>query len=304
VRLRLLGTAAGGGFPQWNCACAQCAGVRAGTLRARRRTQASAAATADGTRWALVGASPDVASQIEDFEALHPRAPRRSPIAAVLLPNGDLDSCLGLFVLREEAPLAVYATAAVIDGLITAGRLVRTLMRSARQVVFRPLPLDENVPLCDVDGAPLGMRARAIPAPGKAALHLDGVVPRTPEENVGFVLRADAGAIAYFPSVAGPSPQLAAALAACRAIVFDGTFYRDDEMTARGLSARSARAMAHWPLEGDDGSLAFLAGLAPRRRILTHVNNTNPILVEDSVERRAVEALGVEVGHDGLEVLT
>jgi len=178
-----------------------------------------------------------------------------------------------------------------------------TLMRSARQVVFRPLPLDENVPLADVDGAPLGMRVRAVAAPGKAALHLDGAVPRTPEENVGFVLRADAGAIGYFPSVAGPSPAVAAALQGCRAVIFDGTFYRDDEMTARGLGARDARAMAHWPLGGPDGSLGFLAGLAPRRRLLTHVSNTNPILVEDSLERRAVEAHGVEVGHDGVEVL-
>jgi pyrroloquinoline quinone biosynthesis protein B len=303
VRIRVLGSAAGGGFPQWNCGCGVCQEARRASGRARPRTQESVAVSADGESWFLINASPEIRGQIEAFSGLWPRDKRHSPIAGILLTNGDLDHCLGLLSLRESHPLVVYTTAAVRDGFIAGNVLYRTLERFAGQVTWRALALDREEPLGDT-ASPL--HVTAVPAPGKLPLHLETLRAPSPEDSVGFVIRDQRSGrrLAYFSGAAGPSPALERAVAEADVVFFDGTFWSSDELIAAGLGTRRAEEMAHWPVGGAGGSLAFLATATARarQRVLIHVNNTNPILLEDSAERRALAAAGVEVAADGMEI--
>jgi pyrroloquinoline quinone biosynthesis protein B len=303
VQLRVLGSAAGGGFPQWNCGCANCSGLRAGTLRARARTQESVAVSADGARWFLLNASPEIRAQIESFAPLWPRAKRHSPVSGVLLTNGDLDHVLGLLSLRESHPVAVWATRAVRRGFAEGNAMVRTLERFPDQVRWRELALGREAPLVDVDGADTGLFVTALAIPGKRPLHLERTHAPSAEDNVGLRIR-DAhtgGVLAYLPAVGAGSEAVAAAVAGADCTFFDGTFWSSDELVAAGLGTRRAEDMAHWPVGGESGSLGFLAKL-PGRRVLIHLNNTNPLLREDGLEARAAGAAGVEVAHDGLEL--
>jgi pyrroloquinoline quinone biosynthesis protein B len=302
LRVRILGAAAGGGFPQWNCACPNCAGLRSGSIAARARTQSSVAVSGDGGDWFLLNASPDIRAQIESFAGLQPRAPRDTPIAGIALTNGDIDACLGLLMLRESQPLHVYATTAVLHGLRERNVLFRTLARTPDQVTWHPLLLGRPQPLVGTAG-PSGLTIEAVPLPGKVALHLESLVAPSAEDNVGLVIRGAHGrGVAYFPSVAGPSPSAEAQARAVDALLFDGTFFCDDELLALGLGTRRAVDMAHWPLGGEGGSLRWLASLPCRHKVLVHNNKTNPILREDAPEPALVAAAGVEVGWDGLEL--
>ena len=188
MRATVIGSAAGGGFPQWNCGCPNCVGVRAGRDGLLGRTQDSLAVTSNGERFALVNASPDILEQIKSTPALWPRAPRHTPIGAIILTNGDMDHVLGLFSLRESQPLAIYATPPVWSGL-EASVLVRTLKRFEGQVVFRPLAIGREVELADAAGEPLGLRVRPFAAPGKLPVHLMGHAAESAEDNVGLSLR-------------------------------------------------------------------------------------------------------------------
>jgi pyrroloquinoline quinone biosynthesis protein B len=296
VKIRILGSAAGGGFPQWNCGCANCREGRRGWGRARPRTQESIAVSADGQSWFLINASPEIRAQIEACNDLWPRADRHSPIAGILLTNGDLDHCLGLLSLRESHPLVVYATEAVRAGFTENNVLYRTLERFPGQVTWRKVELGREQPL----GA--GLQVTAIPAPGKLPVHLEGRRAPSPEDSVGFVIRAESGPrLAYFSGIAGPSPEVQAAVADAAIVFFDGTFWSSDELIAAGLGTKRAEEMAHWPIGGPQGSLPFASRLAGRTFYI-HVNNTNPILIEDSPERRAVNDAGIQVAHDGLEL--
>ena len=301
MRAIVIGSAAGGGFPQWNCGCPNCVGVRAGRAGLAGRTQDSLAVTADGQRFALVNASPDILAQIKATPALWPRAPRHTPIGAVVLTNGDMDHVLGLFSLRESQPLALYATPTVWRGL-EASILVRTLKRFEGQVVFRPLAIGEEVELRDAAGISLGVHARAFAAPGKLPVHLVGHAAESAEDNVGLSIRETraegAPALAYAAACASASDV---DLSGHTAVLFDGTFFREDELVRLGLSKAVAKDMAHVPIASSIGSLERLASLQTRK-IYTHINNTNPILDERSEERRAVEAAGWEVAFDGLEI--
>jgi pyrroloquinoline quinone biosynthesis protein B len=302
LQLRVLGSAAGGGLPQWNCGCPNCTDVRSGDPSLAPRTQASAAISGDGQQWFLLNASPDVRAQIESFPALHPRRLRDTPIGGIVLNNGDVDACLGLFILREDQPLIVHASEAVERGLREHNALTRTLERRPGHLVWRRLRAGERAPL---DGAagPSGLTIEPVAVPGTVPLHLKGLAAPSPDDNLAFVLRDDHGrGVLYAPTAAALTPELDAAAHSVDAIVFDGTFFRDDELTSHGLTTRTARDMAHWPLSGPEGSLRWLAGLPCRRKLLTHINNTNPILRASSPERAAVIAAGVEVAHDGLEV--
>jgi pyrroloquinoline quinone biosynthesis protein B len=298
MQLRVLGSAAGGGFPQWNCGCENCNGLRAGTLRAHARTQESVAVSADGERWFLLNASPEIRAQLESFPPLWPRAPRHSPVSGILLSNGDLDHCLGLLSLRESHPIAVYATEAVHRGFEEGNVLYRTLQRFPEQVRWFGLSLGREVELADS-----GLFVTALPIPGKLPLHLERLRAPSAEDNVGLRIRDGrrGGTLAYLPAVAGPSPEVDEALRGADCVFFDGTFWSSDELIAADLGTRRAEDMAHWPVGGANGSLALLAKL-PGRRILIHVNNTNPLLREDGAEWKAVSAAGVEVAHDGLEL--
>jgi len=298
MRVRVLGSAAGGGFPQWNCGCENCREARRAGGSVVPRTQESVAVSADGTAWFLLNVSPEVRAQIESFPSLWPRDRRHSPLAGLLLTNGDLDHCLGLLSLRESYPLAVYATESVRSGFTSENVLYRTLDRFAGQVTWRTLALGQEQQLGD---SPLTVTA--IATPGKLPLHLEGRRAPGPDDNVGLVIRDNRNgkSLAYFSGVAGPSPALVQAVSAADLVFFDGTFWSSDELIAAGLGTRRAEEMAHWPVGGADGSLPFLSRLRGRR-VLIHVNNTNPILRAGSAERRAVEAAGVEIAADGLEL--
>jgi pyrroloquinoline quinone biosynthesis protein B len=277
--------------------------VRAGSRAHRARSQASLAVSADGVSWFLLNVSPDVRAQIEATPELQPTTPRGSPIQGAVLTNGDLDALLGIFCVRESEPLMLHAASPVRQGIVEHNAIYRTLERFDGHTRWRDLRAGERQPLHDREGRPSRLWVEAVRVPGKVPLHLEGRVPEHPDQNIG-VLVTDAEherGLGFFPSVGAWSAELEQAIGRSAWCFFDGTFWRDDELRAQGLGERSARQMAHWPLSGADGSLAFLSRLSHCRRILIHINNTNPILDEGSPERRQLDAAGVEVAYDGME---
>jgi pyrroloquinoline quinone biosynthesis protein B len=292
VWLRVLGSAAGGGSPQWNCGCPVCAAVRSGGVP---RTQSSVAVSADGTRWFLINASPDVRTQFEAFPALHPCGDRSTPLQAVLLTDAELDHTLGLLLLREADALQLCATPAVQKTLSDGSGVLRTLERYCT-VECRAMIPGADVTLAD------GLSCRAFDVPttkrdrfGTGTDHGRVVGYRLTDERSG-------GTLVYLPGVQSLTPDLQAEIAGVDCLLIDGTCWRDDELIQLGLAATTSRAMGHLPIDGPDGSLAQLPPLAVRRTIFVHMNNTNPILLADTPERRIVEDRGMEVAVDGLEV--
>jgi pyrroloquinoline quinone biosynthesis protein B len=302
--IRVLGAAAGGGFPQWNCGCGNCRGVREGTITATPRTQDSMTVSVDGERWFLLNASPEIRQQIESFPALHPRAPRHSPIDAIVLTNGDLDHCLGVFSLREAFPIVVYATERVRQGIAESNVFYRTLERFPGQVTWRALKPGREEELVGRSGSPSGLWVEPVPAPGKLPVHLEGLIQPDPEDNVGLRIReaATGRVLAYFSAIGRLDPTVRQGVQGAHCIFFDGTFWSSDELSGPGLMAKTAEDLAHLPIGGEAGSLRELAALPGARRIYIHINNTNPILRDDSPERRAVETAGCEVAKDGMEI--
>lgn len=299
----VLGSAAGGGVPQWNCACGNCQAARRDEA-VLRRTQDCLAVTADGQRWFLCNASPDIARQIEATPALWPCGARRhSPIAGVILTNGDLDHCLGLLCLREWTAFSLYATAPTHAGLVEHNVMFRTLDRQRPHLVHRPLPLGERRALLDSQAQPSGLAVTAFAVAGKAPLHLEGRIEASAAVNVGLSIEelGTGARLVYVPGAASLE-GLAEPLEQADCLLFDGTFWSDGELAGLGQSTRSARAMAHLPVGGADGSLAQLGRLSLRRTIYTHINNTNPMLHERSAERALLGARGVEIARDGLEL--
>ncbi|MDE1974004.1 MAG: pyrroloquinoline quinone biosynthesis protein PqqB [Hyphomicrobiales bacterium] len=291
----VLGAAAGGGFPQWNCACPVCRLAWAGDPRVKRATQASLAVSADGEHWVLLNASPDLRAQLLATPVLQPaRPPRSSPISSVILTGAEIDQIAGLLTLRERQGFALFATAETLNTLAANPRLN---------------VLGEEVRRCAVAGdAPFepagGISAELFIVPGKIALYLEGKDPALATEtgaNVGIELRCGTRRLVYVPGAAAMTPALRARLQRADVVLFDGTLFTDDEMIATGTGDKTGRRMGHLPLSGDGGTLAALAGLGGRR-ILIHINNTNPILIEGSAERRTVEQAGFEIAYDGMEI--
>ena len=297
MQIRVLGAAAGGGFPQWNCGCPNCRGQRAGTLGAKPLSQESVAVSAEGERWLLLNASPEIRAQIESCAALHPRAPRHSPISAIVLTNGDLDHCLGLLSLRESHPIVVCATEEVRRGFTEANVLYRTLERFPGQVTWRTLAPGRGI---EIDG----LEIEAIPAPGKPPIHLESAMPPAPGQNIGLVIRdrKRKSTLAYFPAASNVTPEMRAALDAADCVFFDGTFWSSDELISLGLGSKRAEDMAHLPVGGAGGSLETLGRVRAGRRIYIHINNTNPMLRPGSSEARQVAAAGWTVAADGMEI--
>jgi pyrroloquinoline quinone biosynthesis protein B len=303
MRLRILGSAAGGGFPQWNCACPNCAEVRRGSSRVRARTQDAMALEAAPGVWFLLQASPDVHRQIEACPDLQPRSGRATPIHGVVLLNGDLDHVLGLFSLRENTPLVLHATEAVWRGLAGENRMIRTLERFPGQLVWERLELEKPVELTGPGERPTGVTILPVAMPGKVPKHLEGHLPPSPEDSIGLWIHdARTGKRAVIATAAGAGGNYVQRLDGVDACLFDGTFWSSDELVRLGLGTARAEDMAHLPIGGPLGSLARLAGVRAGRRIYTHINNTNPILVDGSPERRAVLEAGWEVAEDGLEI--
>lgn len=297
MRVHVLGAAAGGGFPQWNCGCPNCQCVRAGSANTEPRTQDAVAVTVDDKAFVLVNASPDILAQIQRTPALAPRAARHSPIAAIVLTNGDLDHVLGLFSLRESYPLHVYATPAVWHGLRERNVMFRTLERFDGQVSFHPLSLDTATAVSP------GLTVTPFAVPGKLPVHLERDTRPSAEDNVGLEFSAGGERVVCCGSAGAIGPYVER-LEGAACVLFDGTFWSSDELVRLGLSTARAESMAHLPIGGDDGSLARLAHMGAARKVFTHVNNTNPILIRGSDERRRVEASGWEVAYDGMEIAT
>jgi len=305
MRVRVLGSAAGGGFPQWNCGCSNCLEVRAGAPSVQARTQESVAVSADGEHWFLLNASPEIRAQLESFPALHPRGPRHSPIAGILLTNGDLDHCLGLLSLRESHRLSVYATARVRHGFTENNVLYGTLQRFPGHTSWPGLELGKESELRLASDRPSGLTVEAIPLPGQAPLHLKARLGEPhPEDNVGLLIREplQGTALAYFPGCARITSGVLEAASRAECLFFDGTFWSDDELIALGLGDRRATDMAHVPIGSSAGSLAAFATSKVPARFFIHINNTNPILREDSAERRIVREAGWQVARDGLDL--
>ena len=293
--VRVLGAAAGGGFPQWNCGCPQCRAVRAGSRACRPRTQSSIAVSPEGRRWFLLNASPDLRAQVESFPSLHPRGLRDSPLLAVLLTDSELDHTLGLLLLREAPRVEVHATRAVHETLCRGTGLLQTLS-GYTHVDWRPVVPGQDVSLADA----VSYRAFSVPTTKPARFDGDGIG----DSVVGYrIANAETGRIlVYLPGVERLTAAVRAELEGCSCLLVDGTCWQDDELIRLGVSGKTAREMGHLPIAGAGGSLEQLAPLPVDRRIYVHVNNTNPILLDDSPERRTLAERGFEVAEDGLEL--
>jgi pyrroloquinoline quinone biosynthesis protein B len=300
MRAVVLGAAAGGGFPQWNCGCENCVLARANDPRVTSRTQDSVAIFDSENAEAgalLINASPEIQRQIEATPALHPRARRDTPITAIAITNGDLDHTIGLFSLRESQPLIIYATDHVWNGLKDRNAIMRTLARFEGQVTRRRLILGEPVDVPELD-----LTISAFAAPSKAPVHLVGLEAPHAEDNVLLRISKNRKTITYATALKNAG-EVSMHLEKCDALFLDGTFWSSEELVSQGLSKARAEDMAHHPLSGENGSLATLAKIMNvNRKILTHINNTNPILRSDSPERKRVLDLGWEIATDGMVV--
>jgi pyrroloquinoline quinone biosynthesis protein B len=296
VRVRVLGSAAGGGFPQWNCRCETCEAARAG-VRARPRTQSSLAIRGREGPWFLVNASPDARQQLEALTPEQPDGVRAPPIAGVLLTDAEIDHTAGLLLLREaQAPVRVLG-APEVEQALRRGYPVLDILERYSGAEWQSLEAKQARPL---EGSSLTVEP--FEAGGDPPRYLDGS-DVNPQAG-GFVFRDEAGGgvVTYLPGLARLDDAILGRLAASDLVLVDGTFWRDDELARLGISARSARDMGHLPLSGPGGTLEALRRLERPRKVLVHINNTNPILLEDSPERDAVRGAGVEVAYDGLEV--
>ena len=297
LQLRVLGAAAGGGSPQWNCRCDVCRLVWEGDPRVTPRTQSSIAVSVDGENWALINCAPDILKQIQQTPALHPCEGRRhTPIASVLLTNADVDHIGGLLNLRESSPFRLLATPMIQD--VLRGSPVFDVL-NPDHVSRESIALDQPFSLLD------GLQARLFAVPGKTALYLEGdqvEIGVEGESTVGVELIGGDRRAYYIPGCAAMTPALAARLDGADLLLFDGTLWRDDEMVRAGVGHKTGSRMGHMSMSGEDGSIAALADLSLGKRVFVHINNTNPVLIEDSSERQTAERAGWEIAYDGMEL--
>jgi pyrroloquinoline quinone biosynthesis protein B len=303
MRVRLLGTAAGGGFPQWNCNCANCRGLRAGTLRAVPRTQSCVAVSSDEQHWFLLNASPDIRQQIHAFPALAPSPEQRrgTGIEGILLTDADLDHTLGLFLLREGEPLTIFASRQVRDSL-SNGLLLDSVLNCYCGLNWRE-PTSSLTPLLCRDGLPSGLLSAAYPLADKPPRYRERHVAAQAGDRLGYriVDEASGSCLLYLPGLGDFDALTDQYLQTCQALLLDGTFWSEDEMAEQGVGGKPAAQMGHLPVSGANGSLARIASLPISHKIYIHINNTNPMLNEESPEYKGVCANGVTVGWDGLE---
>jgi pyrroloquinoline quinone biosynthesis protein B len=309
MRLKILGSAAGGGFPQWNCACHNCASFRAGRLRSQLRTQTQIAFSPLPQIWFLVGASPDLRSQITATPELAP-APEtsgRSPIAGVFLLSADVDSVMGLLHLREFQSFFVFATSAVQRFLKNENRIFKVLERANPPVQWQMLSFRGRIGchLSENPGSPPTFFYRAIPAGGTYPDYTSDQFRRNSaveEISVALLLEQDNKKILIAPSVSGQNSEWSRVAASADLVLIDGTFWSDEELTHTGRTQKTATEIGHLPLSGPNGLLHQYPENAKGRKILLHTNNTNPILNEDSPEHRAVMEAGFEIAYDGMTI--
>ena len=304
MKLLVLGSAAGGGFPQWNCNCRNCDGVRRGSVRALPRTQSSIAVSSNGSDWILLNASPDILAQIRANPCLQPgRNLRDTGIAAVALIDAQIDHTTGLFMLREGKPLDVWCTAQVQEDLTTGNPIFNVLSHFC---TVRWQPLQVEPPLPFTIPAVAGLRLTPVPLASKAPPYSPHRHHAHPGDNIGMLIEdlASGKKIFYAPGFGAMEEHLEPYLAGADCILLDGTFWTDDEMIRLGLSSNTARAIGHLPQSGPDGMMALLARFDKPRKVLIHINNTNPILDEDSPERAELTRAGIELAWDGMLIDT
>lgn len=293
MQLMVLGAAAGGGLPQWNCGCRNCDDARAGKIPSM--TQSSVAVSLDGVAWVVLNASPDIRTQLAELTQMHPPALRGTPISAVVLTNGDIDHIAGLLTLREKTAFDLYATRAGL-GIVEKNSVFRVLdpefvrpQRIDLDIAFEPLP---------------GLAVTPFAVPGKVALFLEGDVVNVEElgeQTVGLMLEGDGRRAAYIPGCATVPDWLLDRLNGIDLLLFDGTVWNNDEMAQTGTGKKTGARMGHVPLNGPHGSLASFERF-DARKIFIHINNTNPILQPDAPERAEVLARGWEIAADGMEI--
>jgi pyrroloquinoline quinone biosynthesis protein B len=305
--VKILGSAAGGGFPQWNCACPNCRALRAGTFKGKARTQTQVAISADGKSWFLLGASPDLRAQIEATPELQPDGKetgvRQSPIAGVVLSNADVDHALGLLLLRELQPLRVYATPSVRSILREDNSMFAMLERVPGQVTWTRLTPGAIFELLDPAGNGFGLHCKSI----SLGAHYPAYVSnswwsehKADDASLGLIIEPPSGKrLACMPAVPEITDALLQELERADVVLFDGTFWSDDELIRTQGSGQTARQMGHVPVSSPDGTLVKLAQLPRPRKIYIHINNTNPILNQDGPEHRQVRDAGWEIAEDG-----
>lgn len=304
LRIVVLGAAAGGGVPQWNCGCAACQAARTGGLQS---TQASIAISADGEHWFLINASPDLRQQLIATPQLHPKTGslRHSPIAGVILTNGEVDAVAGLLSMREGSPFAIYAHRRVL-AILKANSIFNVL--SEANVKREAIAIDEVFEPALPDGSPSGIEILPFAVAGKGAWYLEGKAHPAGNDGAGDTLGlriADktSGKHFYFlAACAQVTPELKQRLAGASLVFFDGTVWRDDELIAAGLGSKTGQAMGHIAMSGENGAMAALADIGIDRKIFLHINNSNPALLQDSAERKAAEHAGWQLPTDGMEL--
>ena len=307
MRVKVLGSAAGGGFPQWNCICANCGAFRLGTLKARARTQAQVAISPDPSKWFLLNASPDLRQQIlATPELTPPSGSRGSPVSSILLTSADVDSVMGLLHLREFQPLHIFSTVSVRRILTEENSLFRVLSRSNPPVRWDAMPLDRLMPLVppSLPGMKDGLFYKAVPLTGSFPDYVSDSLRQNlpPEEAViGLVLIHKEKKFFYAPALPGVGDDWRRTVDDSDLALLDGTFWKDDELISAKRSRKTAREMGHVPLWGDRGLLRQPFRLGKTRHVLIHINNTNPVLNEESAEHRAVREAGWEIASDGME---
>ncbi|MGQ0656716.1 MAG: pyrroloquinoline quinone biosynthesis protein PqqB [Chromatiales bacterium] len=307
MRIQVLGSAAGGGFPQWNCNHPNSRRARWREPNARPRTQSSIAVGSGGDNWFLFNASPDLRQQINDNAILHPRnGLRHSPIKGVVLTNADVDHITGLLTLRESQPLVVYGTRRV-HGVLAANPVFNVL--NPQFVKREAMTLDQPTELRGPDGKTSGIVVVPFPVPGKVALWLEDAAKgpnfgSMEEDTIALEVRDAAGRTLFFyvPGCASMTADLAGRVRGAPLVFFDGTLYTDDEMIRDGVGVKTGKRMGHMSVSGEEGTIAAFRDLGVGRKIFIHINTTNPILLEDSPERAACTAAGWEVAYDGMEL--
>jgi pyrroloquinoline quinone biosynthesis protein B len=301
MRVKILGSAAGGGFPQWNCACPNCRSVRAGTFPGKARSQTQIALSADDKSWFLLGASPDLRAQIEATPELHPcDGVRQSPIAGAVLSNADVDHTLGLLLLRELQPLRVYATDSIRRILTEDNSMFAMLQRVPNQVNWTDFTPSVTFPLLSAADEDSGLRCRAL----SLGTHYPAYVSArrqselaSNQASLGLIVELPSGKrLACMPAVPQIDDALLREFESVDVLLFDGTFWSDDELIRIQGSGQTAQQMGHFPVSS---SLSKLAELRRPRKIYLHINNTNPMLNEASPEYRQVREAGWEIAEDG-----
>lgn len=294
LKILILGSAAGGGLPQWNCGCPNCIKARAGKIPSR--SQSSIAVSANGTDWAIINASPDIRYQIAACPQLHPTGPRISPIRSVFVTNGDIDHIAGLLTVRERQPFTLFSTSE-IGKVLEENRIFDAVNK---EVVPR-----ETVTLGTPFELAPGVTAEPFSVPGKVPLFMEGETVDTElegEQTIGVALSAGGATVYYIPGCAKLTPALETRLKDAEMVIFDGTVWLNDEMARRGVGQKTGARMGHMSMTGDAGSIAAFAPLNVKRKVFVHMNNTNPVLDPSTPERAEVEAAGWLIAEDGMEL--